>query len=624
MRIAVLCLLVTLLPAAAAEKAAYDSSGRLLALIQDGHEVDVRTQLAAVLPSGRRLPVLAHLERSPIAREAGRLAWSGPVELPDGGRGRFEIAADESGAGVKFRAAVSADSALELASLDFIVDLPRPLFAGGRLNAGDKEMEIPSVKQLDPAFFRGEASGLKLTGKPWTLAAGFDKAYPAAIVDRWERSGRGYQVRVSFHKGTLARGARAAMEISLALSGAPKPGPVTLTVDAGKPRFQFDGFGGSYCFGNDSPVAAYTLENLKSAWARTEMKLLDWDRERPNPGPRLRRDFEVMRTLQQKGIPYISSIWWLPERFYTDPNEKPRSTHRRKIAPEQWDNVLELIGSYLKYARDHYGAEPNMFSFNEANIGVYVLFEPEEHREALKKIGGYLKKNGFKTRMLLGDATGPRGTHEYVLAAAADPEAMQYVDAVAFHSWGGATPEQYRAWGDVGEWLGLPLLVTEVGVDAFAWRNGVYQSYHYGLREAQMMQELILYARPQGTQYWEFTSDYGLARVAAGGKVEPTARFWIMKHFTDLTPQKSEAVESASSDPGVLVTAFRAGNARTVHVVNMGAAREATLGGLEGGVWVSRTTTESEHFKEGTTLSAAGGPVRFDLPARSVMTLSRK
>lgn len=620
----IVVLLLAAFPALAIEKAAYDSSGRLLALIQDGHELDVRTQLVAVLPSGRRIPVLQHLERSPIARERGKLAWSGPLELPDGGRGRFEVAADESGPGVKFRVAVSAESNLDLASLDFVADLPRPVFAGGRLSAAGKESPIPAVKQMDPVFFRGDVRDLKLAGKPWTLDLVSGQICPTAVTDRWERMGRSYQVRISFQKGPLARGAKAALEVSLVLSGAAIAAPVSLSVAAAKPRFKFDGFGGSYCFGNDSPVTAYTLENLKSAWARTEMKLADWDRERSNPGPRLRRDFEVMRTLQQKGIPYIASIWWLPERLYTDPNEKPRSTHRRKVAPERWDDLLDLIGSYLKYAKDNYGAEPDMFSFNEANIGVYVLFEPEEHREALKKIGAYLKKNGFKTRMLLGDATGPRGTHEYVLAAAADAEAMQYVAAVAFHSWGGATPDQYRAWGDVGEWLGLPLLVTEVGVDAFAWRNGVYDTYHYGLREAQMMQELILYARPQGTQFWEFTNDYGLARATPGGAVEPTARFWIMKHFTDLTPRKSEAVETWSSEPGVLLTAFRAGNAQAVQIVNMGAARDATLAGLKAGVWSLRTTTETDHYKEGSALDATGAPARLRLPARSVMTLTTR
>jgi hypothetical protein len=318
------------------------------------------------------------------------------------------------------------------------------------------------------------------------------------------------------------------------------------------------------------------------------------------------------------GVPYVLSIWWLPERLYTDPNEKPRSTHRRQIAPEKWDDFLDLVGSYLLYAKQNYGVEPDLFSFNEGNIGVYVLFSPEEHAVALKRIGAHFQKLGLKTKMLLGDATGPRGTHEYVLAAAADPEAMQYVGAVAFHTWGGATPEQYAAWGDVGEWLGVPLLAAEVGVDAFAHRNQMYDSYHYGLREAQMQQELILYARPQGTQFWEFTGDYGLAKALPDGTVEPTARFWLMKHFTDLTPQKSEVLATASDQKDVLVTAFRTPRYMAVHIVNMGPARTARLDGLPEGNWKTVVTTETEHYREKPVVTP------LQLPACSVVTLVRE
>jgi len=150
------------------------------------------------------------------------------------------------------------------------------------------------------------------------------------------------------------------------------------------------------------------------------------------------------RQLQDKGIPYISSIWAIPEWAYTDPGPAPQRKGRRRIAPEKMDALVRSIGAYLQYAKEQYGAEPDMFSFNEANIGVDVTLTPEEHRDMIKRLGAHFEKLGLKTRLLLGDATGPRNTHEWVLAAANDPEAMRYVKAVGFHSWGGGTPEQYK------------------------------------------------------------------------------------------------------------------------------------------------------------------------------------
>jgi hypothetical protein len=223
--------------------------------------------------------------------------------------------------------------------------------------------------------------------------------------------------------------------------------------------------------------------------------------------------------------------------------------------------------------------------------------------------------------MLLGDATGPRDTHRFVLDAAADPEAMQYVSAVGFHSWGGATPEQYTAWGDVAEWLNLPLLVTELGVDAAAYYTRSFDSFHYGLREAQMTQEILIHARPQGTQFWQFTNDYGLARNREG-KVEPTGRFWLMKHFTDLTPLKSEALAAASDQRSVLFTAFRKDGRYALHVLNLGAARPASLQGLPDASWQVTETTEAAHYQRKAPARSEGNALQIELPARSLTTLT--
>jgi hypothetical protein len=211
----------------------------------------------------------------------------------------------------------------------------------------------------------------------------------------------------------------AALRLSRNLPG--QADAVRLALDTSRPSFRFDGFGGNYCWNNASPVSAYTRKNLSIAWARTEMKLLQWDKERDNPGEGIRSDMEAMRYFQQKGIPYVISIWWLPERFYTDRYEKPRMAHFRKIAGERWGELLDLIIGYLTFAKEKYGIEPDLFSFNEANIGVYVGLSPEDHVDAIKRIGAHFRKQGFRTKMLLGDASGPRDTHTFVLAVRGGP-----------------------------------------------------------------------------------------------------------------------------------------------------------------------------------------------------------
>ena len=607
------------------EKAAYDSLGRIIALLSEGPDLPVTTGLVAVLPSGKRVSLQVRTPERPLRREPEKLAWSGSFQLPDEGQGSFQLRSEEDAEGLTYSVSLTAATRLEIAAIEWVLDLPRAVFLNGRLlPQGQSEQPMPATKPPDPVFFRSRVAGLRLenAGRDRILDISLPEPRPLALVDRWDTRGRSYQLRIALAQGSLEQGATASLVIHLRLGGEPAPAaPVRLVLQREKPRYRFDGFGGNYCWNNQSPIAQYTFEHLKVAWARTEMKLLQWDRERENPGPALRADFQMMQRFHKLGIPYVISIWWLPERFYTDPYEKPRRAHFRRIDPEKWPELLDLVGSYLVYARREYGVEPDLFSFNEANIGVYVGFDPEEHAKAIKRFGAYFQKLGLKTKMLLGDATGPRDTHNYVLAAAADPEAMQYVGAVAFHSWGGASREHYEAWGDVAEWLQLPLLVTELGVDAAAYHTRAWESYHYGLREARMTQEIMLYARPQGTQYWQFTNDYSLVRLGPDGAIQPTARFWLMKHFTDLTPQKSEVLITSSDNEEVLFTAFRSAGRYALHILNLGARRRATLEGLPATEWRQVRSTEGAQYQASPGGRPVEGKMEVELPARSLVTL---
>ena len=252
--------------------------------------------------------------------------------------------------------------------------------------------------------------------------------------------------------------------------------------------------------------------------------------------------------------------------------------------------------------------EPDLFSFNESDIGIYVGLTPETHLQRHQAHRRALPQTRPEDEDVLGDATGPKDTHKFVLAAAPrTPMRCSIVGRCGFHSWGGGTPEQYAAWGDVAEWLNLRLLVTEMGVDAAAYHNRAYGSYHYGLEEARMTQELLMYARPQGTQFWQSTNDYALARTGQDDVVEPTSRFFLVKHFTDLTPQHSDALAVTSDQRTVLCSAFRKGDIYTVHVLNLGAAREANVSGLPAGVWRVVQTMEAAPYQ-----ANASGPLRGD------------
>ena len=549
-----------------------------------------------------------------------------PFALPDGARGRIDVQSAEDVASVRYTVAVTAETNLTVDAIELVLDIPRPAFLNGQLTLdGGPPAVLGPIRPRDGAFFRGKATSLRLQDAAGlqTLDISFHQPQELALLDRWDTAGRSYRLQVPFKRGSWATGENVLIAATLRLTDKPTtPAVAHLTVDTSNPRYRFQGFGGNYCWDNRSPVVAYTLDHLKIAWARTAMKLVDWDKQRGDPGPELRADLEVMQRLQKMGVPFAISIWSLPERFYTDAYEKPPTAFSRAIDPEKWDELLGLIGDYLLFAKREYSVEPDLFSFNEANIGINIGQSPEAHARAIERIGRYFQKLGLKTKMLLGDAAGPRDTHNFALVAASDPGALNFIGAVAFHSWGGGSHAQYTAWGDLAQSLNLPLIVTELGVDASAHFTRAWDSYDYGLREARMTQELLTSARPQATLFWQYTNDYALARVRPDGIVEPTARFWMMKHFADLTPSNSDALSATSDQPSILLTAFHGGNDYTVHVLNLGVARSIEIAGLPDTNWRVIETTEDAQYVQMPTIRSGAHGVTLDLPSRSLVTLT--
>jgi len=622
----------------AAEQATYNIAGGLTSLIANGVEMPVRGEFVVTFTGGVSASMQPHEQRAQVTRDGLRLSWKGTNSYPNGSKSQFTADWAESGDGVVLNGSVAGASpfpgarafglSFDTESVDYVVDVPRASFAGGRIEPAGGA--IAQEEPVDPTFFRADTDRLALVDarSNWRLALSLDRPRAVSVTDVWDpEAGRLYRVRIRLHAGPWSTDDPLKLGLTLKLSGIPHAAAATLSVDPADQRYSFDGFGGNFRVFRETPIVGYSLDHLQVSWARIDFNALAWDHDRnaPSPGPALLRTFELMQRVQQAKIPWILSLWFLPERFYTDPNQRPFGSFGRRIASDRWPEFLDLLGGYLQYIKSHYGAEPDLFSFNEPDLGVSIGFTGETHREAIKRIGAHLASLGLKTRLLLGDTANPRDSHLFALPAAEDPEAMRYIGAVSFHSWGNGSAEQYGAWGDLAEWVRRPLLVAEAGVDPGAFQNSAFDSYAYGLREARQFQELLRYARPQALIYWQFTDDYGLVHVGANNAIEPTPRFWLMKQFVNLTPTKCHAVASSSDQSDVLVSAFARGNVVVVHVLNLGADRDAAIAGLPTGSWQTVTSTEAAGYQEGTaTVGGASTPFACRLPARSMTTFVRK
>jgi len=626
-----------------------DAKGRIKAILAGGEFLEIGTDLAVAAPGwkvSRRLGDVANI-RAEV--RGGQRTWRGTLDAAVD----FEQELAESGGAIRLSLRLTAQRDADLTGVFLFIHVPTGSFAGGRCEALPAEGKAAPAAATMPAeppkqhqFLHGRTKGLAFIaadGKT-RLEIALDRELPFTVQDgrKW-RSAR-YDAFFQLMGGRVRQGEQAEAAVTLRLTAPPDDRPAALTLDGAIRRYRFDGFGGNFCYGVDSPVTRHNLANIPMGYARVGMKLEQWEPRNDNDSPdqadwsyyesrdregsQVRADFLLARQLAERKVPYDSSIWRVPEFMTADPGSGPEA-RSRKLPREKWPEVLEGIGSYLLHGKRKYGTEPELFSFNESDIGCFVAMTAEEHRDWIKACGAYLAKQGLKTKMLLGDATRNGGV-TFIQPAAADQEAMRYVGAVAFHTWHKG-PEEYRSWRDAAKRIQRPLLATEVGPDAAAWQDRSYNLLPYFLNELRMYQEILLHADVQALLEWEYTSDYALLERERGAdgaeRLRPAARYWMIRQFATRTPRPAWALQTASDHPKVFFTAFAgpAGAKELVlHVANVGARRRATLAGLPQGL--ARLHAVQATWAGGSQnlppVAVRDGKAELDLPPMGLLTLT--
>ena len=87
-------------------------------------------------------------------------------------------------------------------SVDYVVDLPRASFAGGRIEPAGGE--ILRAEPADPTFFRATVDHVALIDSQgnWRVTLALDRPYPVTVTDVWDPdAGRIYRVRIQLHAG---------------------------------------------------------------------------------------------------------------------------------------------------------------------------------------------------------------------------------------------------------------------------------------------------------------------------------------------------------------------------------------------------------------------------------------
>jgi len=587
-----------------------------------------------------------------FSRDGGALTVTGSLTGPVGRGGGFR--GGPPAAGVRYRAVYqdvapgTAEAQVEIISttnipmegIFFAIGLPGDDYAGGsaQLIAPTSAVETPVT--LAAAHSLGTNLYLRASAKGVRMAASrrqmdLNLPAPAELMVRDVRARRGIDIEVSFplSLGNLTNGQVVHAGFTIKAMGEVDKTPVKLIVDPSQLGRKYDGMGGNFRIQSPSDASQiqYNLEHLRIAWGRVAMPL---DRWQPNEDTdpieaaatntlniSVREAMEMAGKLARKNIPTIISIWSAPG--WALAKDGGGRGGRARINPERWDKICKSIGSYLEYLKQNYGAEPVLFSFNESDMGINVLQSPEEHADAIKRLGPYFASRGLKTRMLLGDTGNPTGD-KFIDVALADPEAAKYIGAVSFHSWNGGTIEQYTHFSQAARKLDVPLLVAEGGLDPSAHQyRAIFREPWFCLNEIAQYVEICRVAQPLSILHWQLTADYSILTGGAGGQpLQPAQRFWQIKQL-GMTAPASTAMAITCDNPKVISCAYTDHGACVLHIVNNGAARTATVSGLPGNTKEMRifVTDARRGMQETGRVPVARGTVDLPVDAMSFTSL---
>ncbi len=656
--------LVSLILSAAAATAQPEvmAWGNLTGLRVDGHLLELATSICVAQPQLTRVSCTGRERQQNSYKRSGKVEtvtveMRAPRHLRDALGSGWKMSATETvedtGPGTaKLDLQFTSPEAAEIGGAFLAIELPASVFSSGSVELIAADPPQPSKTLLAPGaaeqneYVRATAKGARFTARDRTVDVMFDA--PALVLVRDDRRKGNYnlQVLIQVIDGKTTVGQTAQRSFAFKVTAPLDKRPVEIVLDPSRPGQMFDGLGGNFRLQNsrtDPQVIDYTLENMRVAWGRVEMPWSLWHAdEATDPlasartgklNAKVEQSMVMAQRLARKGMPVMVSAWHPPAWAVLgaeDPQQQRGAPRGRPLNPEKMARIKNSITDYLLFLKERYGVEAVMFSFNESDIGIDVRQTPREHAEMIKVFGAWFAVKGLATKLALGD-TSDAYPVEFIKPAMHDPEALKFIGAVDFHSWRGCTDEILAQWRDAARELNVPLIVAEGSTDAAAHRYPqIFQEQSFALYEINLYLRILAVAQPKSILQWQLTADYSVLTGGGifndNGPLRPTRRFWNLKQLASTPPRSFWLPVACDKQPNLTCAAFGdiAKGIYTVHVVNNGTERIATMTGFPAGVndlrvWV---TNAERGMQELERVTVSGGKAQVLLPATSYVTVT--
>jgi O-glycosyl hydrolase len=385
---------------------------------------------------------------------------------------------------------------------------------------------------------------------------------------------------------------------------------------------------------------------MRVAWGRVEMPWSMWQPDENNDpieaarAGKLNLHVQESMLMAQKlakiGMPIIISDWSAPNwAILGDPRDafrnRSKGIYGYPLNPEKTGKIYKSIADYIAYLKQNYGVEPDLFSFNESDLGINIRHTGKEHADFIKGFGAYLASRGIATKMLLGDNSDAT-TFDFIIPAMNDPETHKYIGAISFHSWRGCDDETLKKWAGAAKKMNLPLLVAEGSTDAAAWTYPeIFYEQTFALYEINLYVRICSLCQPLSILQWQLTSDYSVLKgdgiYRTEGPLQPTRRFWNLKQLAS-TPEGAYALPASVNKEEVNCAVFGnlARGEYAVHMINNGAERPVEIKGFPPDITLMEVyvTDETRGMEKTGEIRTVNGSFNLNLPPAAMITLISK
>ena len=403
--------------------------------------------------------------------------------------------------------------------------------------------------------------------------------------------------------------------------------PVVVAIDLGAKRQPIDGFGSSERVWADPHLSNAPVSDVPVAAQRAILGelygRLGLTRVRPvldqGVQPKRGASFSFGGKLADAHVAYVKQArpfglrTFLPGPVYIEP----------WMTENDVDAYVDWAMAMLRRWRG-LGAEPPFYApQNEPFIN--GDFSPDWLRDVVVRLGAQLRKEDFRTKLVVPDDENPIAAYRRASVILADPEARKHVGAIAYHIYKGG-PEDWPPLRQLAARYGLPIWMTE-------WTQKDYGAWPTAFSWAVTVHRLLAEGGVSAVDYlWGFFGDWvgGETMVSlrfVGGEYRgfvQTPVYWLTGQWSRFVRPGYRRVSTSGDAPPVPTTAFVGPRRLIVVALNpaesMQTASFTVKGGRVRGALRAYRTSATERWRSLTRPAVRGGSFRAVLPPRSVTT----